>query len=50
MKKFFTSLGEESCISHMEAFEPLSDSDSKKLLMKSSNVFCELDPMPNLAG
>ena len=30
----------------MEAFEPLSDSDIKQLLMKSSNVFSELDPMP----
>ena len=30
----------------MEAFEPLSDSDIKQLLMRSSNAFCELDPIP----
>ena len=46
MKKSFTSLDEESRTSHMEAFAPLSDSDIKQLLMKSSNAFCELDPMP----
>ena len=30
----------------METFEPLSDSDTKHLLMRSSNTLCELDPIP----
>ena len=46
MKKSFPSLGEECCTSYMEAFVPLSDSDIKQLAMKTSNAFCEVDPMP----
>ena len=45
MKKSFTSLGEGSCTSHDDAFEPLSDSDIKQLLIKSSDAFCELNTM-----
>ena len=30
----------------MEAFEPMSDSGIKQLLIRSSNAFCELDSMP----
>ena len=45
IKKSFKSLGEESCTSLMETFEPLSDSYNKELLMKSSKTFSELDPM-----
>ena len=30
----------------MEASEPLSDNDIKQLLMKVSNAFCELEPLP----
>ena len=30
----------------MEAFELLSDSDIKQLVMRSSNTFCKLDPIP----
>ena len=39
-------LGEKFCTTLMEVFEPLSDHDIKQLLMRSSNVFCELDHIP----
>ena len=45
MRKSFTILGEESCTPLLEAFERMSDSDIKKLLMKSSNAFYEPAPM-----
>ena len=39
VNRSFTPLGEESCTSLMEAFEPQSDSDINQLLMRS-NAFC----------
>jgi len=37
---------EESCTSLMDTFDPLSVSEIKQLLKRSSNAFCEADPMP----
>ena len=37
---------EESCTSLVDTFDPLSVSEIKQLLKRSSNAFCEADPMP----
>ena len=36
----------DPCHSSLSTFDALSQSDIKKLLNKSSNAFCDLDPMP----
>ena len=38
---------EESCTSIMDSFDCLSVSEIKQLLKRSSNAFCEADPMPS---
>ena len=37
---------EETCAYIMEKFDPLTEEEVGKLIQKSSNDFCELDPLP----
>lgn len=42
----YTPPTEPTCTSVMSRFEPLSRKEVKELLSKSSNAFCDLDPIP----
>jgi len=38
-------LVEESCMSMMNTFEPVTEIDLRQLLKRLSNAFCAVDPM-----